>query len=197
MPCHYRISLQGISYEVGASRKSLGFRANKKTTFVCKDFEARDSSLNEGSSSFSLKSQRTSSPYYNDSRVWLKSRGTQGLLSSFYPSSSTNIYINHLKNLADTFKLSPNYLQQAEPCINSNELPDLKKWKWKCKYKFINLFKLYNNLTSMRYANSLSKNRRNRWETISISSSSKRGGSIRNPFSTPRRDNSRCSTSSR
>lgn len=57
MPCHYRISLQGISYEVGASRKSLGFRANKKTTFVCKDFEARDSSLNEGSSSFSLKSQ--------------------------------------------------------------------------------------------------------------------------------------------
>lgn len=126
MPCHYRISLQGISYEVGASRKSLGFRANKKTTFVCKDFEARDSSLNEGSSSFSLKSQRTSSPYYNDSRVWLKSRGTQGLLSSFYPSSSTNIYIyiNRLKNLADTFKrkLSPNYLQQAEPCINSNEL---------------------------------------------------------------------------
>lgn len=83
--------------------------------FVCKDFEARDSSLNdrsnenEGSSSFSLKSQRRSSPYYNDSRVWLKSRGTQGFPSSTCLFLQPNIYIYRLKNLADTFKLSPNY----------------------------------------------------------------------------------------
>ena len=56
--------------------------------------------------------------------------------------------------------------------------------KVKVQIQIRHLFKLYNNLTSIRYSNSLSKNRRNRWETISISSS-KRGGSIRGPLLHP------------
>lgn len=56
--------------------------------------------------------------------------------------------------------------------------------KVKVQIQVRHLFKLYNNLISIRYANSLSKNRRNRWETISISSS-KRGGSIRGPLLHP------------
>lgn len=173
--------------------KVSDFEQTKKN-FVCKDFEARDSSLNGNEGSFFLKSQRSSSLYYNDSRVRLKSWGTQGFLSVPW------LRRRQIQDLADTFKckLSPNYFPATRTLYNKfnkyNHLPnsfirfeetnDRKKHKTDV---------IISNLAPARYELKIhyAKNRRNRWETISASSS-KRGGSIRTPSPPPRlRDNSR------